>query len=366
MSFVNSKRYDGVQLYHKANKDISYYIRYKDENDKLKRVKIGDKSKGITEPFCNQKRNEVINSVKLGTESPIRVKKKKGVLFDIVAQRYLEDLKLHSNENTIRDRANKYRRHLLEPFGHMEIEKITSDDIENLQKVKVKKLALKTVNQIVEMFSTIYTYGIRKDLCKTVNPATKVKRFKVDNTRERFLDTEEIEMLYDEIEENPLLTLFVNFALATGGRLETILSIQKKDINISTLSVMLYDFKNKDTYRGFLTDELVAIIKPKLKSLRANDYIISLDKTKLTSRQIQSRLKPKLDKLFNQELDIKDRKNRVVIHTLRHTFASHLAINGTPIFTVQKLMNHRDIKQTMRYAKLSPDSGRNFVNALYH
>ena len=248
----------------------------------------------------------------------------------------------------------------------MEIEKITSDDIENLQKIKVKTLALKTVNQIVEMFGTIYTYGIRKDLCKTVNPVTKVKRFKVDNTRERFLDTEEIEILYDTIEDSPLLTLFVNFALATGGRLETVLSIQKKDINISTLSVMLYDFKNKDSYRGFLTDELVAIIKPKLKNLRANDYIISLDKTKLTSRQIQSRLKPKIDKLFNQELDIKDRKNRVVIHTLRHTFASHLAINGTPIFTVQKLMNHRDIKQTMRYAKLSPDSGRNFVNALYH
>ena len=142
MGFVNSKRYDGVQLYHKANKDISYYIRYKDEDDKLKRVKIGDKSKGITEPFCNQKRNEIINSVKLGTESPIRLKKKKGVLFDVVAKRYLEDLKLHSNENTIKSRANKYRKHLLEPFGHIEIEKITSDDIENLQKIKVKKGSL--------------------------------------------------------------------------------------------------------------------------------------------------------------------------------------------------------------------------------
>ena len=32
----------------------------------------------------------------------------------------------------------------------------------------------------------------------------------------------------------------------------------------------------------------------------------------------------------------------VVIHSLRHTFASHLAINGTPIFTVQKLMNHNE------------------------
>lgn len=127
----------------------------------------------------------------------------------------------------------------------------------------------------------------------------------------------------------------------------------------------MHDLKNKDTYRGFLTDEVVEIITPLLKKLRANEHLVSLDGTLLTSRQIQSRLKPKLDRLFNKELEIKDVKNRVVIHTLRHTFASHLAINGTPIYTIQKLMNHKDIKQTMRYAKLAPDSGKDFVNELY-
>lgn len=99
--------------------------------------------------------------------------------------------------------------------------------------------------------------------------------------------------------------------------------------------------------------------------MRANDYFVSLNGDKFTGRQLQSRLKPKIDKLFNSDLEIDDRKNRVVIHTLRHTFASHLAIQGTPIFTIQNLMNHKDIKQTMRYAKLAPDSGRNFVNDLY-
>jgi site-specific recombinase XerD len=72
-----------------------------------------------------------------------------------------------------------------------------------------------------------------------------------------------------------------------------------------------------------------------------------------------------LDELFNKGLDKMDSKNRVVIHTFRHTFASHLAINGTPIYTIQKLMNHKDITMTMRYAKLAPDSGKKFVNELY-
>jgi site-specific recombinase XerD len=123
--------------------------------------------------------------------------------------------------------------------------------------------------------------------------------------------------------------------------------------------------KNKNTYKGFLTDDIAKNLKEKWSNFRANDYIVSLDGVKLTSRQIQSRLKPKLDKLFNSELEDNDTKNRVVIHSLRHTFASHLAINGTPIFTIQKLMNHKDIKQTMRYAKLAPDSGKEFVNGLY-
>jgi site-specific recombinase XerD len=42
---------------------------------------------------------------------------------------------------------------------------------------------------------------------------------------------------------------------------------------------------------------------------------------------------------------------------LRRAFASQHVINGTPIFTVQKLMKDKDIKMTMRYSKLSNDSG---------
>ena len=74
---------------------------------------------------------------------------------------------------------------------------------------------------------------------------------------------------------------------------------------------------------------------------------------------------PTMYRLFNQGLDSKDSQNRVVIHTLRHTFASHLAINNTSLFTIQKLMNHADIEHTQRYAKLAPDSGAEMVRNLY-
>jgi len=366
MGFVNSKRYDGVQLYHKKNKDISYYIRYKDENNKLQRLKVGDKSKGITEHYCNQKRNEIINSIRLGSEVPIKKKKKFVISFNDVAEKYIDDLQLHSKEATITEIKSMCSNHLFPTFSDQSIDTIKSVDLEALQKEKIKKLSAKTVNQIIDLFGTIFNFGLNKELYNFVNPTVKVKRFKIDNTRERFLSEEEILELFSALENNKALILFVKLALTTGGRLETLLHIQKKDIDIANSIITLHDLKNKDTYKGFLTDEISTLISERLKSLRANDYIVSLDdKAKMTSRQIQSRLKPILDRLFNNELEISDRKNRVVIHTLRHTFASHLAIKGTPIFTIQKLMNHKDIKQTMRYAKLAPDSGRDFVNGLY-
>jgi site-specific recombinase XerD len=91
---------------------------------------------------------------------------------------------------------------------------------------------------------------------------------------------------------------------------------------------------------------------------------VSGDKMEYRIKNIQRALKPVLDKLFNTHLGERDTKNRVVIHTLRHTFASQLAIHNTPIFTIQKLLNHKDIKQTLRYAKLAEDSGIEFLNSL--
>lgn len=44
------------------------------------------------------------------------------------------------------------------------------------------------------------------------------------------------------------------------------------------------------------------------------------------------------------------------IHTLRHTFASHLIQNGVPIYEVSKLLGHSDVKMTEIYAHLGPNN----------
>ncbi|MGQ8705423.1 tyrosine-type recombinase/integrase [Serratia sp. TSA_198.1] len=42
-------------------------------------------------------------------------------------------------------------------------------------------------------------------------------------------------------------------------------------------------------------------------------------------------------------------------HVMRHTFASHFMMNGGNILTLQKILGHATINQTMVYAHFAPD-----------
>ncbi len=68
------------------------------------------------------------------------------------------------------------------------------------------------------------------------------------------------------------------------------------------------------------------------------------------------------DNLFN--VGIEDTRQRVCFHSCRHTFASWLALQGTPLLTLKELMGHKTIEMTMRYAHLIPDQKRQAVNQL--
>ncbi|QOY51816.1 tyrosine-type recombinase/integrase [Candidatus Sulfurimonas baltica] len=375
-TYISSKKYPGVQYYIKDNGVKSYSIRYKDESGKLKRVQVGDESDGTTEVYCKNKRIEILNAQNKGEQPPKIVKnhRKKIITLDDVADKYFSSM---DNTTSTHERLSKYNKHLSEQFGRHSITNIKKTDLEDLQKsiIDDKKLSKKTANMILELFSTIFRFGFNEELYEAVNPAMKVKRFKVKNTRERFLRVSEIEELYkqailkdEEKDHGDLLEVFVKLALTTGARLEGILNIKKRDIDLESDIIRITDFKNGgEIYSGYVTKTTRDLLTNKLNLLNYNDNLVSFnnDGKQISARQIQTRLKPILDDLFNVGLDTKDRANRIVIHSLRHTFASQLAISNVPIRQIQELMNHADIRETMKYAKLQDDANKKAAQSVF-
>ena len=344
--------------------DKLYIIKFKDIDNKWKTKTIGKYSEGIRENYCNNKRIEIINHVKLGEQPDIikkKMKKKITTLHDIF-KLYKEHKSTESKD--IVKTEQKYKSNIYKVFGSMDINEITTDKIISFRKTLIEKgRANSTINSNISFIGTLFNFAIEDELYTKVNPikSKRLKALKLDNKREKYLTLEEIEQLYKAIADDEVLTLFVKLSLNMGGRLETIYNIRKKDINLQDGTVTLYDFKRKMTYTSFVPNWLRDELKEVIKDLTANDRVINTS----SSRILQRRLKKPLDTLFNEGLAVNDRKNRAVPHTLRHTFASHLAINSVPIFTIKELMNHADIEMTMRYAKLSPNNGKMAIQGLY-
>lgn len=378
--FISSKKYGAaVQLYHKQNGDTVYYAYYHDTTDldingipKRKRVKIGNKTDGITENYTKAQRDKIVVALRTGELPAFLQKKTKIITLGSIAEQYfthrLSQAQTDNDKKNINNDKSILKNHLLK-FMNLNPLAITNDDIEKFKVLKLSERAPHTVNNMLTLLRSIFNFGIDQELI-TKSPRIKLLTG-IDNHRERYFSQGEIKLILERIKENLILTMFVKLSLSTGGRLETIRNIKVKDINFSDMTISLIDLKgmaagkNNATYTGFFKEDIKEELQTFVHGLSPNSYIFSFStKCRVSKDYIQNNLQKLFNRLFNQGLELDDTKNRAVVHTLRHTFATQLAKNGVPIFTIQKLMNHSEIEMTLRYAKFSPENGQDAINSL--
>ena len=346
-----------------GKKDKAFYFTFKDiATNKKVWVKVGKYSEGIRENVTVTLRSEAIWKNRHGEDITVQAKKKlKNITtFDEIANEYLE---IKNNRNLI----SRYNTTIKEVFSNKDINSITKEDITKFVKSLIDKdYSVSTIRMNIAVIRASFNYAIKEKNLQIFNPCTGVKLPKLDNARERYLSINEINLLRDTVKQtnDKSLYIFLELLLQTGARKFSILTLTKKDFNLEHKEVTLKNHKTNTTYKGFLQDDFIEPLKEYLKQFNLNEHIFTFSDDMMYSL-VGHKLLNILDKLFNVGLASNDRKNKVVIHTLRHTYASHLAINGIPIFTIQKLMNHSDITQTMRYAKLSPENGKLAIQGLY-
>jgi integrase len=389
MARIKSKKFDGVYFNELKDGDKAYFITYKDDDKKVW-IKVGLHSAGVREAFCKTKRDEILNSQRLGEEPPaIAIRKKStAIKFDEVWTKYIDNKAMV--ERMRRDFKGRYARYISPILGTVPANSITKDHLkkfrDDVQKIVNAKnsngkavLSPRSIDMMITAIGTAYNYWnttVDNEKEKLVNPlpslraddrqhVTKQEMQKRDIHRERFLKRDEILLLKEAVKDIPMIRLFVAISLSTGARLSSVIAIQKTHINMENRTITLVNSKSGGSrYSGFINDDLFDLLKEILPRLKPYHYIVSKDGNLITDRIVQRPLLTILNKLFNVGLDAGDTANRAVIHTIRHTFASHLAIVGTPIITIKTLLDHKDIATTMRYAKLMPDAGSDAVRGL--
>jgi len=361
MGWIKSKRFPGVYLYKLADGDISYSIYYRDENGKNRRIVIGRKSRGITEPYCYQKRNEILNKMRLGEDIPIKHKKRKKLLFKDVWQQYLEWAK--ENKSSW-DREQRIFTANLIALHNLDLKEITPQVIEKLKQDQLKEYSPRTVEYALAVARQVINYAIRNELIKDYsNPISsgRVKMPKVDNAKLGYLSKEQAKELLQAIKEKGSQTLYdlTVLLLFTGARFNEVASLTWKDINFREGLIYFHSSKNGNPRHIAMADEVRRVLERRDKSTL---YVIPDAKGN------------KMQRMPRQWQDIVDNlwpenktagKYRITVHTLRHTHASWMALAGADILAIKEQLGHKKIEMTLRYAHLIPSKRHEITRKIF-
>lgn len=156
---------------------------------------------------------------------------------------------------------------------------------------------------------------------------------------------------------NPKHQTLIMLMYSTGMRLGEISQLKITDIDSKQMRIKIVEGKGKKDRFVSLSQNVLVKLREYFSLYKPEEYLFN-GQTKgkrYSTRSIQQVIK----KAYMQN-GLGDKQ--YTVHTIRHSFATHLLDNGTDLKVIQHLMGHCNLSQTMQYLHLSTERMAKIVN----
>lgn len=321
-----------------------YWIRYS-VNGKQKRETTGSDKKEDARLLLGKRLQEIA----AGKEPEI--KKIKNHTFEELA---IEYYKWCERQRGFRSKRVIIKQ-LVEVFGHLQVRQINTMLIEQFQTDRINKgNKPATANRLIATLKHCIHKGYQWEMLSedTLKRVRQVKLLEENNRRLRFLSKEETQALVNVCDSH--LKAIVITALNTGCRKSEILNLTWNNVDLKHGFISLTETKNGERRETPINDTLRGVLQGLTRRLDI-PYVFHDAVTGKPYGDVKRSFHTAL-----RRAGITDFR----FHDLRHTFASHLVMAGVDITTVSRLLGHKSLTMTLRYAHLAPAHMTKAVNIL--
>jgi len=237
-----------------------------------------------------------------------------------------------------------YNRDLLKFSGKSPSE-INENDIKNylLHLAEVKQSATSTLNQAINALKFYYGTMLKKKFVHEVKRPHKDKKLPV------ILSQEEVARILssvDNIKHKALLVLVYSGGLRVGE----VVKLKPKDVDSSRMLIHIKESKGRKDRYTMLSETALEVLRQYWREYRPQKWVFEGAKA---DRYISIRTVQKILEHACKKAEI---KKDISVHTLRHSFATHLLESGTDLRYIQEILGHKNSKTTEIYTHVSTKS----------